>query len=203
MDIGAGHREDQCRPHAARILCQARGAGRHRRSQGEAGHGADGAPDATNTHYPGERSTVDTPCLWTSRNQPELSIRIGAANLYCSCTSIWFKQSWLLFHIVQASATEFTHSTPETATFRLETAPASATEDSLDADVSFMLCNQQSAASPASPAAPAAVEHPGSRSLLQELSQQLADAERPSDGGGHEVRCTLRLQVGSAACFDP
>ena len=108
-----------------------------------------------------------------------------------------------LFGMLQANPAAVTHSTPETATFCLEAAPASAAEDSLATDVTLILCNRQSADAIAGTAAPAAAPHPGSRSLLQELAQQLADAERPSDGGGHEVRCTLTMRFGSAACCAP
>lgn len=107
-----------------------------------------------------------------------------------------------MFGTLQANAAESTHSTPETATFRLEAAPAAAAEDSLAADVSLRLCSPPGTASLPSPSAPSAAGPPGSRSLLQELAQQLADAERPSDGGGHEVRCTLTMHFGFATYSD-
>jgi hypothetical protein len=108
-----------------------------------------------------------------------------------------------LWGMLQANPAAVIHRTPETATFRLEAASASAAEDSSTANVSLRLCSPPGAASPASPAAPAAATPQGSRPFLQELAQQLADAERPSHGGGHEVRCTLTTHFGSATCSGP
>jgi hypothetical protein len=98
----------------------------------------------------------------------------------------------VVYRMLQANATALTHSTPETATFRLEAAPAgvSAAEENTAANISFALCNRPSNAANCCLTAPPAAAHPASRSLLQELAQQLADAERLTDGGGNPVSCS-------------